>query len=48
MIIAEILEGMKVEQMVRVNLQCVAGETISAKLVKVDVRLMTVKKTIFT
>src|SRR5688572_22756295 len=35
----ELLEGMKVEQIGKVNLQCVAGDAIPAKLVKVDVRL---------
>src|SRR6188768_1963864 len=35
----ELLEGMQVEQIGKVNLQCVAGDAIPAKLVKVDVRL---------
>src|SRR5688572_10771461 len=35
----ELLEGMKVEQIGKVNLQCVTGDAIPAKLVKVDVRL---------
>ena len=35
----ELLEVMKVEQIGKVNLQCVAGDAIPAKLVKVDVRL---------
>jgi len=33
----ELIEGMNVEQVGEVSLQCVAGEAIPAKLVKVDV-----------
>ena len=35
----ELLEGMEMEEMGKVNLQCVAGDAIPAKLVKIDVRL---------
>ena len=35
----ELIEGMNLEQVGKVSLQCVAGEAIPAKLVKVDVRL---------
>src|SRR6218665_412551 len=35
----ELIEGMNLEQVGEVSLQCVAGEAIPAKLVKVDVRL---------
>src|SRR6218665_443857 len=35
----ELIEGMYLEQVGEVSLQCVVGEAIPAKLVKVDVRL---------
>src|SRR6218665_3731451 len=35
----ELIEGMNLEQVGEVSLQCVAGEAIPAKLVKVDVRI---------
>src|SRR6218665_402733 len=35
----EITEGMNLEQVGKVSLQCVAGEAVPAKLVKIDVRL---------
>src|SRR6218665_1635949 len=38
-ILEELIEGMNLEQVGEVSLQCVVGEEIPAKLVKVDVRL---------
>src|SRR6218665_3683514 len=35
----ELIEGMNLEQVGEVSLQCVAGEAVPAKLVKIDVRL---------
>src|SRR6218665_129199 len=35
----ELIEGMNLEQVGEISLQCVAGEAIPAKLVKVDARL---------